>query len=263
MKRINFIISVFILATLFSSCRLSRDLAYFQDIEQEQSLFGVPEKVPEYRIRPLDNLYVSILTQDPEVNQLYNPSQGADNYFSGTQQMSAGLPSQYINGYQVEPDGSITFSILGTIPVAGLTLIEAQNRIKSKALEFLEDPMVKVKILSFKVNVTGEVRNPGLFYNYQGKLTVLDAISMANGITDYAKVNKVHVIRQEKFSTKTYNLDLTSKKVFESEAFYLQPDDLVYVPPGKFKNTGMNSQNLSVTLSALSTVLIAISYFLR
>lgn len=246
---------------LFSSCHMAKDITYFQDIEKEQSLFGIPEEVPEYRIRPLDNLYINIYTKHEATNRLYNLWQETNNSFTGSLQMQAGLPSHYINGYQVEQSGKITFPILGEIQVAGLTLLEAQRRIKEMAEEHLIDPSVRVRILSFKVNVTGEVRNPGMFYNFQGKLNVIDAISMANGITDDAKINKILVVRQEKFSTKTYNLDLTSKKIFESEAFYLQPDDLIYIPPGKLKNR--NFSNVYSVISTLSTVVIALSYLLR
>lgn len=257
-------INILILSMIMlSSCRFSKELAYFQDLDKEQSLFGIPKEVPEYRIRPLDNLYVSILTLDPEVNQLFNPGTASDFGYSGGQPTYAGQPSQYINGYLVDISGSVTFPIIGSVPVGGLTLLEAQSRIKEKALEYLKEPTVNVKILSFKVNVSGEVRNPGLYYNYLGKINVLDAISMANGITDYARIKKVMVIRQGKFATKTFNLDLSGKKVFESEAFYLQPDDLVYVPPGNYKNTGLNTPTYSLVFSALSTVLIAISFLVK
>ncbi|NQU88630.1 MAG: polysaccharide biosynthesis/export family protein, partial [Mariniphaga sp.] len=140
MKRFFLFILIATGALFFSSCQMSKHLTYFQDLEKEQSLFGIPEEVPEYRIRPLDNLYVNIQTLDEEVNQLYNSTQGNDNYFSGPQQMYAGLPSHYINGYQVETSGKITFPILGEIQVAGLTLLEAQGRIKDKALELLVEP---------------------------------------------------------------------------------------------------------------------------
>jgi polysaccharide export outer membrane protein len=86
---------------------------------------------------------------------------------------------------------------------------------------------------------------------------------MAGGITDFARIQKVIVIRQGKFASKTFNLDLSSKKVFESDAFYLQPDDLIYVPPGNYKNTGLNIPTYSLLISALSTVAIAVSFFFR
>ncbi len=259
MKKTIFFPIILLGVLLLSSCKLPRDLVYFQDLANNQTLFGSSVKVPYYKIRPFDNLYINIQTLDTDVNQLFNPSQG-NNFFSGTQQMYGDLSSQYINGYLVEADGTISFPIIGIITVSGLTLIEAQNRIKARAMEYLKEPMVKVKILSFKVNVTGEVRNPGLYYNYQGKINVLEAISMAGGITDFAKIDNVVVIRQGKFNTHTHTLDFTSKSVFESDAFYLQPNDLVYIPPRPSKNTQINASTYSLGLSAISTILIVFGF---
>jgi polysaccharide biosynthesis/export protein len=253
-----------ILLMVATSCRFAKDLTYFSDIEKGQSLFGFPKEATEYRIRPLDNLYVSIQTNNPEVNQQFTLSGNNNGFISTQQQTFAGLPDQSINGYLVDANGIISFPTIGNISVVGLTLLEAQNRIRDLSLQYLKvEPIVKVRILSFKVNVTGEVRNPGLYYNYLGKLNVLDAISMANGITDYAKIKNIIVIRQNKFNTKTFALDLTSKKLFESEAFYLQPDDLIYIPPGKFKNTGLNTPTYSLVFSALSSMLISASFILN
>lgn len=252
MRKLTQLLFIVLTTAFVSSCRYPKQLTYLQDLEANQNLYGLPNQVPEYKIRSFDNLYVNIQTLDPEVNVLFNPNQG-NSYYSSTQQNYGGLTSQYINGYLVDAAGSITFPIIGEVPVVGLSLMEAQKRIKIRAMEYLKEPTVKLKILSFKFNVTGEVRNPGLYYNYQGKVNVLEAISMASGVTDYAKIKKVLVIRQDKFNTKNHIIDLTKKDLFESEAYYLQPDDLVYIPPAKSKNT-LNNSTYSIMLSTISTI---------
>ena len=103
----------------------------------------------------------------------------------------------------------------------------------------------------------GEVRNPGLYYNYEGSLNILDAISMANGITDFADLNKVLVIRHNENDTETYNLNFRDKSVYYSDVFYLQPNDVVYIQPNKFKRTNENTDIYSLILSTISTLLVA------
>ena len=255
------LLGIIAVSTILFSCQSTKNLAYFDDIESDQFIYGVSQKAPEYRISPYDILYINIVTLDKDANELFNPHQG-EGYFTGTQQMFGDLTSQYINGYQVEPNGTITFPIIGTLSFSGLTLIEAQNRIREKALEYLKEPSVQVKTLSFKVNVTGEVVNPGMYYTYQGKMNILEAISLANGITNYAKLKKVVVIRQGKYDTRTILVDLTKKSLFESEAFYLQPNDMVYITPDKFKSSSLNTPAYALVLSAISTIstiLIAVS----
>lgn len=256
-------ILIFSFALLFvifqTSCRSSKDLTMFQDLQNNVSLYKIPEKAPEYFIKPFDNLYLSILTLDPQVNQLFNPSTagGGTGIASGTQQMYGDRASQYINGYMVTEQGFISLPILGQVEVAGLNLLEAQERIKQRAEEYLKDPNVKVKVLNFKVNVTGEVQNPGLYYNYEGSLNILDALSMASGITQFADLQNVLVIRHNSDVTKTYNLNLTDKSVYLSDVFYLQPNDIVYVKPNKYKRSNENSNIYSLILSTISTILVA------
>ena len=107
---------------------------------------------------------------------------------------------------------------------------------KKKADEFLKDAIVKVKLLNFKITVSGEVRNPGDYYNYNNSITILEALALANGNTDFATIKSVMVVRPIPEGRKTYMLDLSSKNVYLSDAFYLQPNDFVIVQPDKYKN---------------------------
>jgi polysaccharide biosynthesis/export protein len=260
---IIFTLSAIILQT---SCRSSKDLTMFQDLQNNVSLSGAPGKAPEYIIKPFDNLYLNILTLEPEINALFNPTMSSNSFGAGTQQMFGDRPSQYINGYMVQADGTIILPILGQLEVAGLNLVEARSMIMERAEEYLKEPNVKVKVLNFKVNVTGEVRNPGIYYNYEGNLSVLDAISMANGITDFADLKNVLVIRHNENSTETFNIDFTDRSVYLSDAFYLQPDDVVYIKPNKFKGSRDNNTVYSLiisTFSTIATLLVAISVFMQ
>lgn len=243
------------LLILFSfSCRNTKNITMFQDITGDMSFEGNQGRSPEYIIKPYDNLYINILTMDPEVNQIFNITAGGTS--SGTYQNYGDQTSQYINGYMVGRDGSIVLPVIGVVNLVGLNLDEAKTSIKVRAEEFLKEPVVKVKVLNFKVNVTGEVRSPGLYYNYDGNLNILDAISRAGGITEFADLNKVLVIRSQQNKSKTFSLNLTNKSVYNSEAFYLQPNDLIYIKPDKNKRMRENTSTYSLFLSTVSTLLV-------
>lgn len=264
MKKAHLVWLVFIFALLLTSCRNPKDLVMFRDLQNNENLYDVPVDAPEYIIKPYDNLYLNISTLDPEINNLFNPSAGGGpGYSSGTQQMYGDRASQYINGYMVSANGTIKVPILGLVDVAGLSLPEAQELIASRAEEYLKEPNIKVKVLNFKINVLGEVNNPGIFYNYEGSINILDAISMANGITTFAEIKDVLVIRHNEDVTKTYNLDFSNKDVYTSEAFYLQPNDVVYIKPNRFKGRQENRTVYSLMLSTISTILVATSIILN
>ena len=246
---------------LVTSCRSTKEFTLFQDIDRNQKMPNVSSKVLEYKIHLYDNLYVNIKTMNPEVNRLFDANESTTNFSAGTVQMYGDYVSQYINGYQVDSLGTITLPILGSIEVVGLTLKQIQDRIQKKSLEFLKDPSIKVKLLSFKINVSGEVKNPGVYYSYNERVNILEAISMANGVTDNAKLSKSLLIRENKNGTQTFNIDLTSKSLLTSEAYYLQPNDMIYIKPGKNKHVELNATSYSLLLTTVTTLLLVYNIF--
>lgn len=261
MKNSRFIILVIFIALLVTSCRSAKDFTLFQDLLKNQQLANSAGNVEEYKIRPYDNLYINIKTLNPDVNKLFDASESTTSYSAGTQQMYGDYVSQYINGYQVDSMGKISLPIIGNLGVAGLTLKQAQEKIQKSSLEFLKEPSVKVKLLSFKVNINGEVKNPGVYYSYNEKLNILEAISMANGLTDNAQINQTIVVRETAKGSSTYKIDLTSKNLLTSEVYYLQPNDLIYIKPGRNKHVELNSTSYSLFLTTITTLLLVYNIF--
>lgn len=260
-NKISALILVVIAIAGISSCRSPKEFTYLQDVSRDQHVSGVSNDIKEYNIKPYDNLYVSIKTLNPEVNQLFEGNTSVNGYSTGTDQMYGTNVSQYINGYQVDSLGTISLPIIGTVEVEGYTLKQIKEKIQKKSLEFLKDPTIKVKLLSFKVNVSGEVRNPGVYYSYNEKLSILEALSMADGVTENARIKKAMVIRQTEKGSDTYNVDLTSKTLFASNAYYLQPNDMVYIRPGKNKKLELNTTSYSLFLTTITTILLAVNLF--
>ncbi|WP_421918648.1 polysaccharide biosynthesis/export family protein [Marinifilum sp.] len=242
----------------FSSCKTSKDLVYLNNTSDEELLEIMSANIAEYVIKTSDNLYVDIQSMSPEVNAMFNPTKGL-NSTGGTSQNYGQPSSQYLNGFQVDLSGNVNLPIIGDVGVAGKTLKQARETIQERADEYLKDATVKVKLLSFKITVLGEVKRAGVYYNYNNNMTVLDGISMANGITDYGRIQKVLVMRSSEKGAKTYRLDLTNKKFLNSEAFFLQPNDVVYVEPDKYKNVKLNSPMYSLFLSTLSTLILILN----
>ena len=257
MKKFSAFLPFILLLGLFS-CRSSKELIFFKDVTKDKIIHEMPA---EYTLKTGDILYISIKSINPEVNILYNPE---SNMEAGS--MAQGFtkyttPSgAYLYGFELDIDGNINLPMLGKISVSGETLTEAQSIVQRKADEVLKDAIVKVKLLNYKFTIAGEVRNPGVYYNYNNSITLMEALAMASGNTDFASIKKVMVIRPTPQGENTYIIDLSSKKAYLSEAFYLQPNDYVIVRPDKYKNFQLNSQAYSMILSSLS-VLIAVLGF--
>lgn len=241
------------------SCKGTKDITFFQDLKKREYLQkNFAKEVPKYRIKVFDNLYLSVLTQDPEVNARYNRS---ENSALGSQMFQSGV-GQYLYGYQVAEDSTVTLPIIGKINFVGLTLDEAEYLLKRRAEEYLRQPTVQVKLLNFKVNVLGEVNSPGFVYNYEGSMNIFDAIGNAQDITVYADLKNVVVNREINNITNTYKVDLTTNDVYNSDVFYLQPNDILYIPPTKLIRRNENVGNYSILIGTIS-MLLALASFLN
>lgn len=253
---------LFTIIIVFTSCKSTKDFAMFQDIKDKAYLQGaINIRPPSYKIKIFDNLYLSLRTLDPEVNKMLNPGSSVGGNATSTSMQYGSEVGQYINGYQVGLDSAINIPIIGDVKVAGLTFIEAENIITLRAEEYLKVPTVQVKLLNYKLNILGEVNSPGFIYNYEGSINIIDALGKANGITKYANLKQVVVSRQIDNVINSYKIDLTANNLYISEVFYLQPNDVVYVPPSNLVMRGENVSNYSIFLSTITSLLVIVSFF--
>jgi polysaccharide export outer membrane protein len=248
------------LISILFSCRSSQDLIYLKDATNNEVLKALPV---DYVLKSGDILYVSIKSMNPEVNTLFNPESNMEGANGMGYQKFTTQSGAYLYGFDVNKDGNIKLPMLGILHVAGTPLSQIETVVQKKADEFLNDATVKVKLLNFKITIAGEVRNPGAYYNYNNSITVMEALAMASGNTDFASIKKVMVVRPVPEGKKTFLLDLSSKDTYLSEAFYLQPNDYVIVQPDKYKNFQLNSQAYSLLFSSLSVLLAVLGFVLR
>jgi len=237
-----------------SSCTTAKKLTIMEDVSPNETIRG-PKPAPIYHIKIKDNLFVSIATPDQDLTRTSDPTA------SGAAALSyEGPASRAVNGDIVDGDGNINLPMLGKVSVAGKTLPEAEDTIRSIAKEYLKDATIKVRLFNYKLTVLGEVKMPGVYYNYNNYVTVFDAISLAQGTTDYAKLKNVLVLRPTPRGTKTYALDLNSKSMLASDGYYLQPDDVVIVQPGKNKGFQQKLPLITIIVGSLSALLLIGNY---
>jgi len=130
----------------------------------------------------------------------------------------------------VRPDGMISLPLIGEIQAAGKTTPELEKEITLKLRESLEDPVVSVvakEINSPKISVQGEVRKPDVFPIRQ-RMTVLQAIALAGGLTQFAKKDRVFVLRIGPSGQTRFRLNY-DHMVKDGDAFYLEAADTVVV----------------------------------
>ena len=134
----------------------------------------------------------------------------------------------------VRPDGKISLPLVNDVVAAGLTPMELRKQLTEKIAAFVQTPDVSVvvrEIRSLKVSVLGQVRTPGR-YDLKGPSTVLDALALAGGFTDFASRRKITVLRQEGSATQRLRFDYEAavSRASAKDNWLLNPGDVVVVP---------------------------------
>ena len=259
-KNLSLFLMFITIILVSASCKSTKEFTLFQDMKEIAYLrTNLNDRPPKYKIKVFDNLYINISTTDNEVNQMLNPGLSGGGNVASSLTSGSGV-GQFIDGYHVIEDSTISVPILGDIKIAGFTLEEAENLIRVKAEEYLKNPSVQVKLLNFRLNVLGEVNSPGIYYNYEGAINIIDALGMAGGTSINSNLKKVVVNRQIDNVNYSYKVDLTNTNLYRSDVYYLQPYDVVYVPPSKKIMRSENLGTYSIIVSTLTSLLLIFNY---
>ena len=208
-----------------------------------------------YRLQPNDILSIKVKSStDVEVSDLFNIT-------TTTQAPMFTSPGNlFLEGYSIDNEGKISLPIIGSLTVKDLSIDEVQNLIQVNANRFLKNATVIVKLISFKITVLGEVRNPGYHYVYNNQITILEALGLASDLTPQGSRKNVKLMRQVPGGTEVALLDLTDPGLLKSKYFYLLPNDAIYVEPLKARSRRLNLEHLTLVFSAATTAILVLNY---
>ncbi len=260
MKHLLYItILAFLLTT---SCVRYPELVSFQPIDGNLPPQAIDNFV-DLRIMPQDLLSIQISSTPPEAAAPFNLDQGVGNNIGLVQNtQNIGL----FTGYLVDNEGYVDLPTIGPIKVEGLTIREIKENIAAEIRPYLKNAVINIRLLNFKVTVSGEVNRPGTVQVSNQRITVLEAIGLSGDFTNYANRANVLVAREEDGFRKYARLNLQSPEVFESPFFYLQQNDYIYVEPIRARVATVAdpfSRALSFGSAALSLVTIIVTLVTR
>lgn len=268
MDKINRIGGIVIAIIVLASCTSQKNLVYFQNEEldgkiPDEQVYAYPQGQgnvkPEYKLQPHDMLYIQIASSmDEETSELFSGALGSNNYYSQTSETGI-----YLNSYEVNEQGFITLPVIGNLMVWGLTVDEVKEQIRLKAEEYSKGVVVICRMVTFKINVTGEVNHPGIYTFYQPSVNIFDALTTAGDLTYDGNRSKIRVVRKNANEDVVYTLDIRKTSVLNDPHFYLRPGDIVYVEPNKNTKTLTNiNRPLTTITSSLSLIASVIAIIL-
>jgi polysaccharide biosynthesis/export protein len=136
----------------------------------------------------------------------------------------------------VRPDGKISLPLVNDVQAAGTTPMQLRA-ILTKGLEsYISEPEVSVIVKEFhsiRISVIGQVKTAGRF-ELTSHATVLDVLAMAGGLNEYADRGRIVVLRRQGASTKQIPFAYEKLTAQNGSAgrgnFFVQPDDIIFVP---------------------------------
>jgi polysaccharide export outer membrane protein len=145
--------------------------------------------------------------------------------------------AQLSQSVQVRPDGKITLPLVGDVAAAGRTPLELRDAISGVLKDYITNPVVTVIVVEATappvpvVYITGEVNKPGALSLTIGPMSVLQALAMAGGFTDFANRKDIRILRKGKDGMETlkFNYKDALNEGNKREPLLLQAGDTVIV----------------------------------
>lgn len=256
MKHFRFL-TIAALALAAVSCTSSRDIHYFQDID-DVTMTKIQEQY-EPVIAKDDKLQIIISGPDKTVVSPYN--------FTltdfGRIGSGGGYASQSVVPYLVDSNGYIDMPGLGHLKVEGMRRIDLVNKITNMLKDggLVKEPAVSVSFLNYKVTVLGEVRNPGTYNMDSERNTILQALGRAGDLLITANRDGIILIRDVDGVHKHVKIDLKKSDILNSPYFYLHQNDVIYVPqsPSRIKSGTTATGIWSILLSTVTTTIALVT----
>ncbi len=247
-----------VLVVILGSCKAPTDVVYFQGSKDLEKVPLKQDFVPTFKVDDIISIFVS--ASDMDAARPFNLMQGVSLGGDSASAPSAG--SNVEPTYLIDQEGNIEFPVIGKLKISGLTRIQVKELIREKLKAFINDPIITVRLKNFKITVLGEVRTPGSFTIPNDRITVIEALGLAGDMTIRGKRTNIIVIKENNGENTYHRLDLTSKKVFDSPAYFLAQNDVLYVEPNEaqVKSSSVTSTNkANLVLSAIGILLAGIS----
>lgn len=248
---------ILLLPLLWASCVTSKRV----NLMQEAGKRGIPQYADtlsyvDYELRIGDRLYIYVYSVDERTDKMFNASGGG---ISASQmRQSGGTGGNDLYTYLVQDDGCIDFPMVGRIPVRGKTTRDVKHLLEAELSSFIKG-YGDYKMMSVEVNIVRRSfsvisdRGSGTFNIQKEKITIFEALAMAGDIGDFGDRSRVRIVRETEGMTQIKEFDVRSEDIINSEYYYIEPNDVIYIQRIKGQSFGINS--VTTTISVVATTL--------
>jgi polysaccharide export outer membrane protein len=239
-------LSLLMLICSVFSCVPRHKLILLQE-DPNEPVKSFQAKEQAYQLKPNDVIDVNIFSLTPGQFDILAGAGGSN---------SSEEKSASINTFVIDAEGRVELPAIGEVPVAGMTIKEAQNRIADLLEDYLRSPLVRITLQTpFEFTILGEVNAPGRYTLIgQEEVSIIEALGEARDFTRFADRENVRLVRKnEEGYTEIYEINLLKDDALTNEFYYLKSEDVLVVDPLKAQAAQENQLFLFSTLVSVFT----------
>ena len=243
---------------LAASCISNKKTIYLQDPRVNYTdTISTNYNFIDYKINPKDLLSIKVLGMDPKTTNFFNSDFGT---MGNNPMMLASAASAYLAAYVVDDSGYVYMPVLGMVYVKGLTVDKVQKKIEALVNEHVETASVFVKLVNYKITLLGDIKTPGLYYVYNPRINIFEALAMGGDLTELANRKRIKLVRIEEGKIESIYLDILDPNIFNSKYYFIKPNDVIYVENYKVKPFRSNITSIGFVVGLVSTFFVILTY---
>ena len=229
MKKLFYILVV---GFLLSSCVTARKVNYMQQPDRYIPSYADTLSFEDYQLRIGDRLYIYVYSLDEKIQQMYNA--GGGNASQMRQQMGNNqYGSNDLYTYLVDEEGYIDFPTIGKQFVQGKTTREVKYQLEQELSTLLKEIpgystiSVEVNIVNRSFSVIGA--QSGRYTINKEKMTIFEALAMVGDLGEFNSRKEIKLVREKNGVTTIKTFDARSEDIVNSEYYYIEPNDIIYI----------------------------------
>ena len=255
LRNIGFLLAI---GALLASCVTAKKVNYMQEPSRTIPAYADTLSYEDYELRIGDRLSVYVYSLDEKTMKLYNAGIGNSGYGRGQMVNGSDNGTYDLYTYLIDEEGYIDYPTIGKVYVRGLTTRGVKFKLEEELSTLLRELpgyatiSVEVHVVNRSFSVIGA--QSGRYTINKEKMTIFEALAMVGDLAEFNSRKEVKLVREKEGVTTIKPFDLRSKDIVNSEYYYIEPNDIIYIRQIPGYSFGINSAStvLGVTAATIS-----------